>query len=229
MPIFRDEADCEFFLRRMSALRKELGIRILAYCLMGNHYHLLLQSGKMPLSVFMQRLLTAYVIFFNGHWQTCGHPFQGRFGSRRCQNENDVRGVIRYVHANPVDSGLARDPADWIWSGHREILGSASSQGLVDIPWVLELFGGGEEGRLAYAGLMAQPEPSIKRRPLAEILADEARGAEAIVRGRDRSERALRLRRAFIVEALQAGHRRSAIAAYLGRGPSAITYLLAEG
>ena len=221
--IFQDDEDRDFFLRRLEGYSRELDFRVLGYCLMGNHYHLALQTGDRPLSLLMQRLLTSYARVFNDRWRTVGHPFQGRYGARRCKDDNDLRGVIRYIHMNPVEAGLADSPAHWGWSGHLGLIGSRTNYPLVDVAFVWELFGGLNE----YRDYLAQPRFSKETVSLDSIAVsigtqDQVRALRGASRTRESSE----LRREFLARALEAGYRRSEIARYLNRSGAAMTYLL---
>lgn len=216
--IFRDDEDRSFFVRRLDDLSHELDFSIFAYCLMDNHFHIALQRRSQPLKSLMHRLLTAYARVFNDRWNTVGHAFQGRYGSRLLKDDVDLVGVIRYIHANPVAAHAAGKADDWKWSGHRQLANSA--KGILDTAFVLDLFG----DAAAYATFMAQPAPASARASLAELAG--SRKADIRGPGTDRATSAQRV--GFIESALEAGYRRAEIARYLNRSAGAITKLLAR-
>ncbi len=215
-PIFVDDADRLFFIRRLAKLKAELDFRIFALCLMGNHFHLAIQRGVVPINKILHRLLTAHARFFNDKWQKVGHTFQGRYGSRPVKNDTDLMGLIRYIHMNPVEAGLADRPESWPWSGHEQILTGA--KGIVDADLVRDLFGRVE----GYRAFMRQPQPKHEKTTLQEI----AGAAVSEIRGDSTTREAVRLRTEFIEAALSCGYRRSEIAAYLGRTRAAVTMCL---
>ena len=215
--IFLDDEDRSFFLTKLLALKREADLLILAYCLMTNHFHLALRRGGIPLHKIMHRLLTVYAGYFNAKWAHIGHPFQGRYGNRPIMSDTDLMGVIRYVHLNPVEAGLARQPDDWPWSGHREIV--HGRQELVEVDFVNGLFGGAE----AYSAFVADRANNKQERiDLAALAGDH----EPLLRGPLKTREATELRRDFVVEALRCGYRQSEIADYLGRTRGAISLLL---
>jgi len=123
---FVDDADRHDYLRRLDEILPEERVRCLAWVLMSNHVHLLLQTGDRPLAHAMQRLGTGYSLYFNRRHDRVGHLVQNRYRSRPARDDADAMGLIRYVHRNPlraqlVDSldQLARYP----WCGHGALLG----------------------------------------------------------------------------------------------------------
>ncbi len=118
--IFIDDLDRRDLLGTVLGLKPETDLSILAYCLMGNHFHFALKVGNTPLSQIMQRLLTAYVIGFNARHAREGHLFQARYKAFLCHNDAYLIALVRYIHMNPVRAGLAANPGDWPWSSHRQ-------------------------------------------------------------------------------------------------------------
>ncbi len=215
-PIFLDDADRRYFLRRLRELQRELRFKLLAFCLMGNHFHLALKRGLVPMHKIMHRLLTSHARAFNDRWVKVGHTFQGRYGSRPIRSDADLMGIIRYIHLNPVEAGIAATPEAWPWSSHADLIARRSE--LIDVDFVLGLFGGVDN----YLAFMKQPVRAAERPSL-----DALAGAEAeLLKGASRTTDAIVLRRRFVEEALRCGWRRSDVAAYLGRTRGAVTLLL---
>ncbi len=217
--IFRAAEDFRSFLIRLSDLKREAGFRLFAFCLMTNHYHLLLETGAMPLCSVMHRLLTGYARTFNDRWGLVGHPFQGRYGARLINGENDLRSVIRYIHLNPVEAGLTCGPGEWPWSSHSALLNGDSS--LIDTRFVLDLF----EGDLhRYNSFLAEPVRQEILPSLGEIA--ERFGGRDRLRSRHRHPTEAEARRDFAEAARELGYRQSQIAVFLDRTPAAVSLLL---
>ncbi len=119
--VFHKNDDFAAFIQLMSAGKARLPMRVLAYCLMPNHFHLVLwprEDGD--LSRWMQWLLTAHVRRYHQHHASRGHIWQGRFKAFPIQQDEHLLTVWRYVEANPVRAGLVRRGEDWTWSSLAE-------------------------------------------------------------------------------------------------------------
>jgi REP element-mobilizing transposase RayT len=124
-PIYLDDADRKSFLDRIGKNLPKWGMRCLAWSLMPNHFHLLLQSDNGYLPSFMQCLLTGYSMRFNGRHQRVGHLFQNRYKSPVVCKDGYFRDVVRYIHLNPVRSEIVRsipELEEYPWTGHRHII-----------------------------------------------------------------------------------------------------------
>lgn len=106
--IFVDDADRRRYSRYLGTTIEQQEWRCLAYCLMNNHLHLLLETPLPNLSAGIQRLHSRYAQAFNGRHQQVGHLFQGRFGAVRITSDEQLWTVVAYITANPVKSGLCR-------------------------------------------------------------------------------------------------------------------------
>jgi len=114
---FRDNRDCEKFLEYLSKYTDLFEFRVHAWCLMENHFHLLLESDRQSaLSELMRRLLTAYTIYFNRRHSRHGHLFQGRFKSLIVDKSDYLLSLSRYIHTNPCHTNSSIDPATYEWS-----------------------------------------------------------------------------------------------------------------
>ncbi|MCP5418988.1 MAG: transposase [Gammaproteobacteria bacterium] len=129
--------------------------RVHAFCLMDDHFHLLLQIGDKPLSKLMQNLAFRYTRWVNRGQQRTGHLFQGRYRAILIDQDKYLLELVRYIHLNPVRTGQVPDPADYPWSGHRAYLGQET------LPWLttqeaLRRFGvaDSERARRRYAGFV---------------------------------------------------------------------------
>jgi putative transposase len=140
--VFRDDVDREEYVRRAELIFSETGATCFAWALMDNHIHLVLRTGRLPLSRVMQRLATGYAMHFNSRHDRVGHLFQGRFKSLLVDGECYFDELIRYVHLNPVRAGVVNSLDDldrYSWTGHRELMGTAPNR-LIDVDFVLSRF-----------------------------------------------------------------------------------------
>lgn len=141
--IFRDDEDRRRFLSilaRTIALRKWL---CHAYCLMGNHYHLLIETPEPGLSRGMRSLNGEYTQAFNWRHNRPGHVFQGRYKAVLVEKEKHLLELCRYVVLNPVRSrGMkVRSPESWAWSSYKATSGLSGVPGFLSVEWVLSRFG----------------------------------------------------------------------------------------
>jgi putative transposase len=112
--VFHKPADYEAFLRLFAAAQEIVPMRILAYALLPNHFHLVLwPRGNGDLSRWMQWLLTTHVRRYHEHYHTTGHVWQGRFKSFPIEQNDHLLSVLRYVERNPYRAGLSKEVADW--------------------------------------------------------------------------------------------------------------------
>jgi REP element-mobilizing transposase RayT len=126
--IFRDEDDHRFFEQILFSNVERAGITLYAWCLMPNHFHLLLRTPEANLAVFMRRLLTRYALAFNRRHDLVGHVFQGRYKARLCEDDRYFLALVRYIHRNPIagKKPLVHRLSDWPWSSHRLFEGHAA-------------------------------------------------------------------------------------------------------
>ena len=118
--VFRDRRDQDKFLHYLSKYCHLLSFRVHAWCLMQNHFHLLLESTNRPsLSEFMRRLLTAYTVYYNRRHSRHGHLFQGRFKSYVVDKKSYLLSLSRYIHLNPFQKKKAKHPEKYQGSSLR--------------------------------------------------------------------------------------------------------------
>ena len=116
--IFRDDGDRQTFLVILKGVIEAYGWRLLAYCLMRNHFHVVVQTPLPNFGRGMQRLLSTYATYYNHRYDRPGHVFNRPFKSERINDERQLAVAIEYVVANPVRAGLCADATDWRWSSH---------------------------------------------------------------------------------------------------------------
>ena len=138
--IFLDVEDCEAFLKILAEVVKRYNWLCYAYCLMINHYHLLIETPDANLSQGMRQLNGVYTQKFNRRHKHTGHIFQGRYKSILVDKEAYLLELIRYVVLNPVRAGLVRSPGDWEWSSYRATVGRAPAPSFLSSDWLLNQF-----------------------------------------------------------------------------------------
>ena len=117
MTIYRDEDDYTWFLQLLGTVMPRFAWQRHAYCLMPNHYHLVLKATLNDLSRGMQRLNGLYAQGFNQRYDRTGHLFQDRFGARMIDSEDYLEDACEYVINNPVRAELCATASEWPWSG----------------------------------------------------------------------------------------------------------------
>ncbi len=119
-PVFRDDKDRETYIDLVDRHANIYELRVLAYCLMGNHIHLLfVVPSILELSKAMHRLNTSYAMYFNHRYKVGGHLFQSRFSSWVIRDDEHLTSTIEYIENNPVKSGLAIQKEEYRWSSAR--------------------------------------------------------------------------------------------------------------
>jgi putative transposase len=115
--VFHKDGDYAAFVKLLHEAGERLPMRLLAYCLMPNHFHLALWPYRDgDLSAYMQWLLTAHVRRYHQHYHTSGHVWQGRFRAFPIQEDDHLLTVLRYIERNPVRAGLVGSGQAWLWS-----------------------------------------------------------------------------------------------------------------
>ncbi|MFH1359563.1 MAG: transposase [Candidatus Omnitrophota bacterium] len=140
--IFKSKRSKQEFHQRLRSLLKESSLQIYAWSIMGNHFHLLLQTGKTSLSEFMRKLLTGYAIYYNKTQKRKGYVFQNRYKSILCEKDEYLLPLIRYIHLNPVKAKIVEiDQLEkYPWTSHGEIT-KEKPEALINRVEVLSYFG----------------------------------------------------------------------------------------
>jgi putative transposase len=113
--IFRDELDYATFRTQLLRIAERYNWTLHAYCLMPNHYHLIVRAKQEDLSNGMHRLNGGYAQGFNARYERVGHLFQNRFKSHAIESEEHFERALAYVHENPAAAGLCEDGTAWPW------------------------------------------------------------------------------------------------------------------
>jgi REP element-mobilizing transposase RayT len=120
--IFSDDFDRRTYLRLLADAVSRQRWSVLAYCLMTNHVHLVVETPEPDLGVGMHRLHGPYARRFNLRHRRTGHLFERRYGSKRVEDDAQLWMTLGYVLRNPVDAGLCARAAEWEWSSHAAAL-----------------------------------------------------------------------------------------------------------
>jgi putative transposase len=131
-PIFADDADRQNLLEVVAQAMDRFDAEVLAYCLMGNHYHFVVHTRVANLSRLMRHLNGVYTQNFNRRHQKVGHLFQGRFKAVLVDRDAYLLEVCRYVELNPVRARMVADPGAWPWSSYRAHVGAAPTPDWLD-------------------------------------------------------------------------------------------------
>ena len=142
--IFNDGADRRAFLSMLADTLNKYPVKLIAWCLMDNHFHLLVEcpldsNGTDSLGAFMHQLATRYAVHFNTRTGHVGSVFQGRFTSKPIESDAYLLRAMRYIHNNPREMGIA--PDQYRWSSYTEY---AESPRLCDTSIILDMLGSAE-------------------------------------------------------------------------------------
>ena len=119
--IFEDSEDYLKFLKVLKDCKAISEFKLFAYCLMGNHIHLLIQEGREPIEQVMKRIAARFVYWYNIKYRRTGHLFQDRYKSEPVENDAYFLTVIRYIHQNPIKAGISEN-LDYEYSSYKEFL-----------------------------------------------------------------------------------------------------------
>lgn len=172
-PIFLDDADRAAFVNNLGRVAGRFDWRLWAWCLMGNHYHLLVETLQPTLSRGMREVNGVYTQGFNRRHGRVGHVLQGRYKAVLVDKDSYLLELSRYVVLNPVRAGLVATTGEWPWSSYRAVMGKAAAPDWLAAEATLHLFHA-ERGlaRRAYARFVAEgvqaadPTAAIERQTL---------------------------------------------------------------
>jgi putative transposase len=127
--VFHKPGDYASFVELIEAACRRRPMRVLGYCLMPNHFHLVLWPiGDGDLGTWMQWLMTSHVRRYHRHYHSSGHVWQGRFKAFPIEEDDHLRVVLRYVERNPLRAGLVERAEDWPWSSLRPASSAAPTR-----------------------------------------------------------------------------------------------------
>ena len=148
--IFYSEKDYEYFINKALFFKDKTGVKILAYCVLPNHWHFLLKEPKTTLgvetdpqgrlsqiSLFLSLLANSYTRYFNTNKEHSGRIFQDTFKLKFVEDDNYLRVLIRYINLNHIKHKITKKPADWFYTSHNNYINQAKF-GLVDKDYLVD-------------------------------------------------------------------------------------------
>lgn len=138
--IYKDEADRSIFLDTLHKVNRKYNLLCHAYCLMNNHYHLIIETPEGNLSKGMRQLNGVFTKLFNKKHKRVGHIFQGRYKAILIQKESHLLEVCRYTVLNPVRARAVKNPDEWKWSSYLATLGKEKPHKCLNRDWILRQF-----------------------------------------------------------------------------------------
>ncbi len=137
--LFEDKEDYARFVQTLQKYKEISGYKIYAYCLMGNHLHLLLMEGKEPLEIVMRRICSSYVLWYNKKYDRVGYLFQDRYKSEPVEDDAYFLTALRYIFQNPIKAGIATKISDYKWTNYNDYSEISNSK-KSDIDFALDIF-----------------------------------------------------------------------------------------
>ena len=138
--IFINEEDKGKFIKIVIKKKADRAFKLYAYCIMGNHLHLVIQEQKEPISQIVKKITTSYAYYFNNKYKRVGHLFQDRYKSETIEDEPYLLSVIRYVHNNPEKAEIAKKER-YRWSSYSHYIDILTPHPAIpEIKEILELF-----------------------------------------------------------------------------------------
>jgi len=173
--------DKEYFLKLLGRGAAKYRVEVYAYCILGTHYHLLIQTLEANLSDFMHFLGSSYGSYLSRKGRI-GHVFAGRYKAICVEKEEYLLVVSRYIHLNPVKAGIVSNPEDYPWSSYPLVIADRAVPPWLNTEWVVEYFGPGEkEARAQYRGFIRVVEEDPPPYPNEDVVAQTILGSEGFV------------------------------------------------
>lgn len=172
--VFLTKEDFSEFLKLLEQVHNRWKVKIYAYCILDNHYHLCLETPEGNLSRVMRHVDGVYTQRFNGAHKTDGPLFRGRYKALVIDREKYLGSVVRYIHLNPVKAGVVKEPGEYEWSSHGVYVTKRKGIRWVDTQRLLESLGGlAGFDAFVKAGNDEATEIFYRRGRLPPILGDE--------------------------------------------------------
>ncbi len=139
--VFKSRRDREKFLEYLDSATERYDAVIHAYCLMGQHYHLLLETPSGNLPQIMRHINGAYTTYFNSKRTRSGHLFQGRYKAILVDIDEYAKELSGYIHLNPVRAKIAKTPEEYDWSSYKFYIGKQRPAKWLYRDFILGYFG----------------------------------------------------------------------------------------
>jgi len=177
--IFKSERDREKFLSYLESAVDRYDAVVHVWCLMKNHYHLLMETPSGNLSQIMQHINGAYTNYFNTKRKRSGHLFQGRYKAILVEVDEYALELSRYIHLNPVRVGAVSDPADYRWSSFPEYSGKREAPEWLGTNFLLDYFDKSiAAARKKYSRFVTEQVGKEYESPLKQIVGGTILGSE---------------------------------------------------
>ncbi len=181
--IFKSLADKEKFLIYLESATRRYDAIIHVYCLMGNHYHLLLETPSGNLSQIMRHINGAYTTYFNTKRQRAGHLLQGRFKAILIDMDEYSTELSRYIHLNPIRAKMVDKLQDYRWSSYLDYIGNRKPPAWLERDFILGYFG--KRPSIAeknYRGFIDAKLGKKYKSPLTEVVGSAVLGSADFVK-----------------------------------------------
>ena len=180
--IYKNDRDRKKFLEYLESATERYGARIHAYCLMSNHYHLLLETPDGNLSEIMRHINGAYTTYYNVKRGRSGHLLQGRYRAVLVEADEYAEELSHYIHLNPVKAGLVEKPEDYNWSSCKDYFGMRPSVGWLHQDFILSFFGEKEKtARKRYREFCEKSPGQQIKNPLENVICSTFLGSQAFI------------------------------------------------
>lgn len=180
--IFRSNSDRERFLSYLESAHDRYGATIHVYCLMDNHYHLLLETPLGNLSKVLHHINGAYTTYFNTKRKRSGHLFQGRYKAILVEKDSYCKELSRYIHLNPIRAGLADKPSEYRWSSYPYYIRKEKRPAWLTTESVLGYFGKDESSaQKNYRKFVEDALESETKNPLKDVFASTFLGSSEFI------------------------------------------------
>jgi len=180
--VFQSNRDREKYLSYVESAHERYGAVVHTYCLMGNHYHLLLETPRGNLSKILQYINGAYTTYFNIKRNRSGHLFQGRFKGILVDKDEYCKELSRYIHLNPVRAGMVKTALEYLWSSYRYFVETGKKPKWLKTELVLEDFGGeGGRGYRRYREYVEKGAGKEIENPLKKVIASTFLGGTEFI------------------------------------------------
>ena len=180
--IFKNRRDREKLLSFFSEAVARFGVSIHCYCLMENHYHLLLEISELNLSQALHLINAGYTTYFNRVYNRSGHLFQGRYRAILVERDQYASVLSRYIHLNPVRAGIAKSPENYPWSSYGGYLNPKEKPVWLKTSLILGYFGGSVgQAKRKYREFVEDTSREAVSDPLSGVTSGVILGSESFI------------------------------------------------
>lgn len=181
--VFKSRRDREKFLEYLESANTRYDAVIHAYCLMSNHYHILLETPSGNLSKIMAHINGAYTNYFNTKRERSGHLFQGRYKAILVEADEYAKGLSRYIHLNPVRAKMVVElPEEYEWSSHSCFIGKRKTPDWLNTAFILGFFGKKlKDAQINYRDFVAAFIDQEYESPLKDVISSSILGTQEFV------------------------------------------------